>query len=556
VVCHEHVGRARQWTLDEQSFAGSIADFVSLAIEASGRKRRDEDLRRLLRAVEQSIDGIIIIDLDGIVQFANRAWSEMHQFGECDLVGSPLSAFHSSEQYESEVEPLLRQVVAAGSRQGRVGHLRRDGSVLPTWMTMTLLRDDSDTPVGILGITRDISDHLRAEERGAQLEEQLRRSQKMEAIGRLAGGVAHDFNNMLMAIIGCSEFLLASLPEDEPLRREVEEIRKAGERAGELTRQLLAFSRRQVLQPKVLDMNVVVSDVDKMLRRVIGEDIELVTVLHPHLGRVKADPGQLEQVLLNLAINARDAMPEGGRLTIETLNVELDESYARDHAMVKPGPHVLLAVSDTGVGMDAETQAHIFEPFFTTKSQGKGTGLGLATVYGTVQQSGGHVWVYSEVGRGTTFKIYLPRVPATTARNTHHATKSHALQGTETVLLVEDDAVVRELVRRTLVLYGYTVLEAANGAEAIELCRQSDAQIHVMLTDVIMPQVNGRDLAQAVLESRPETRILYMSGYSGEAVVRHGMLTHEMPFLQKPFTPEALARKLRELLAHPRRHHP
>jgi len=416
---------------------------------------------------------------------------------------------------------------------------------------MTLLKDESDRPMGFLAIARDITDQKRAEDRGAQLEEQLRRAQKMEAIGRLAGGVAHDFNNMLMAIIGCSEFLLASLPEDEPLRREVEEIRKAGERASELTRQLLAFSRRQVLQPKVLDLNAVASDIDKMLRRIIGEDIELVTALDPRLGRIKADPGQLEQVIINLAINARDAMPKGGRLTLETLNVELDESYARDHAMVKPGPYAMLAVSDTGTGMDEETQAHIFEPFFTTKGLGEGTGLGLATVYGTVKQSGGYIWVYSEPERGTTFKLYFPRVPEENQCPVAPVAKSEALRGTEAVLLVEDDPVVRNLVRRTLALYGYTVREAVGAREALALCQEGKERIDLLLTDVVMPHMNGRDLAEAVRLCQPGVKLLFMSGYSGEAVVRHGMIQQNMPFLQKPFTPDTLARKIREIFDPP-----
>ncbi|MDX9975609.1 MAG: response regulator [FCB group bacterium] len=553
VVRHDHSGRARQWNLDEQSFAGSVADFVALVLEACERKRREEHLRRLMRAVEQSNDGIVVMDLECRVQFVNSAFAEMHGFVECDLTNEHLSLFHTPEQFKTEVQPMLAQVIESGSCQTRSGHLKQDGTILPTWMTVTLLKDEADEPMGMLAITRDISDHLRSEERGAHLEEQLRRSQKMEAIGRLAGGVAHDFNNMLMAIIGCSEILLASLPEDEPLRREVEEIRKAGERAGELTRQLLVFSRRQVLQPKVIDLNGVVGDINKMLQRVIGEDIELVTVLHPHLGRVKADPGQLEQVIINLAINARDAMPQGGRLTIETLNVDLDETYVRDHAMVKPGHYVMLAVSDTGTGMDAETQAHIFEPFFTTKEQDKGTGLGLATVYGTIQQSGGSIYVYSEVNRGTTFKIYLPRVTTSAHRAALPPVKQPEVQGTETVLLVEDDPVVRELVQRTLARYGYTVLQAASGNEALNICQEHEDTIHVMLTDVVMPQMSGRELAQAVNECRPEIKVLFMSGYSGEAVVRHGILGQEMPFLQKPFTPDALTRKIRQALSHSHR---
>jgi two-component system cell cycle sensor histidine kinase/response regulator CckA len=377
--------------------------------------------------------------------------------------------------------------------------------------------------------------------------DQLRQSQKMEAIGQLAGGVAHDFNNLLTAISGYSELGLRRLTDNDPLRRNLEEIKKASTRATSLTRQLLSFSRTEMLQAKVIDLNAIVGDMDTMLRRLIGEDIDLITLLEPSSCQVKADPGQIDQVIMNLAVNARDAMPRGGKLTIETGRVHLDETYALAHLAVESGTYVMLAVSDTGAGMDEETKKHLFEPFFTTKELGKGTGLGLSTVYGIVNQSGGTIWVYSELGQGTTFKVYLPVVsePVETEIKT---TAPESLQGRETVLLVEDEEMVRKLSREILEMNGYRVLSAANGEEACHVCDSYIGEIHLMITDVVMPQMSGRELAEHVVKQRPEILVLYMSGYTDDAIVRHGVLDDSMPFLQKPFTPDSFARKVRELL--------
>ena len=384
-----------------------------------------------------------------------------------------------------------------------------------------------------------------------QLEEQLRQAQKMEAIGKLAGGVAHDFNNIVTIITGYSDMLLSQIGPEDPMRRALEQIKKAGDRAHSLTRQLLAFSRRQMLQPKVLDLNAVVTNLEPMLQRLIGENIELATVMKPGLGQVRADPGLIEQVIMNLAINARDAMPQGGKVLIETDNVVLDEAYARLHLPTQPGSYVCLAMSDTGCGMDAATQSRIFEPFFTTKEKDKGTGLGLSMVYGIVKQSDGYIWVYSERGQGTTFKIYLPRVVAP-ADSVQPATHWSALpQGMETVLLVEDEPEVRWLVRDMLQRLCYTVLEARHGIEAQVLGVQHQGPIHLLITDVVMPQMSGREIAERLTSEHPETKVLYMSGYTDDAVVRHGVLTADIAFLQKPFTPEALARKVREVLDGP-----
>ena len=380
-----------------------------------------------------------------------------------------------------------------------------------------------------------------------QLEGQLRQAQKMEAIGRLAGGVAHDFNNVLTAIFGYVDILREEMPADSSAQRDLAEVRKASERAASLTKQLLAFSRQQVLEPVVLDPNALVEDFEKMLHRLIGEDVELRLSLARDAGNVLADPGQLQQVLMNLVVNARDAMPTGGKLILETANAELSEQYAELHQPVVPGRYVMLAVSDTGTGMTPETRARIFEPFFTTKEKGKGTGLGLSTVYGIVKQSGGYVWVYSELGRGTTFKIYLPRVDA--APDTLlPAREPSTVAGTETILLAEDDAVLRPLARGLLEKLGYTVLDAADAEEALEAARQYPEVIHLLLTDVVMPGASGRELARQLENPRPQIKVLYVSGYTDDAIVHHGMLEPGLNFLQKPFTPTALARKVREVL--------
>jgi len=379
-----------------------------------------------------------------------------------------------------------------------------------------------------------------------KLEDQLRQSQKMEAVGRLAGGVAHDFNNLLTVINGYSEILLRRIGEDSTLRREVDEIRKAGDKASMLTQQLLAFSRRQVLQPKVLDLNATVSGMATMLRRLIGEDIDLRILPGQGLGRVKADPGQVEQIILNLVLNARDAMPGGGRLDIETGNAVLDGTFSSKHPQAVTGPHVLLAVSDTGVGMSEDTQGHLFEPFFTTKERGKGTGLGLPTVYGIVQQSQGYIYVYSELGKGTAVKVYLPRVDEEV--ETVSPVSAPAPHGTETVLVVEDERQVREFVTRVLTAKGYRVLTAGEGLEALRLCKDCADPVDLLVTDVVMPGMGGRELASRVMAAKPGVRVLFVSGYTDDAVSHHGVLEAGLEFLQKPFTTDAFLGKVREIL--------
>jgi PAS domain S-box-containing protein len=408
------------------------------------------------------------------------------------------------------------------------------------------LRGPDGEIVGVIGVALDITDRK-------QLADQLRQSQKLQAVGELAGGVAHDFNNLLMVVKGHAEMLADRLPRDSadrqnPALQNVEQIQQAAERAAALTRQLLAFSRKQVLRPRVLDLNEVVAGMIQMVSRVIGANIELAFLPGANLGRVKADPSQIEQVALNLVVNARDAMPDGGRLTIETSNVQLERDYATQHAVVDPGPYVMLTVSDSGTGMDAATKARIFEPFFTTKAQGRGTGLGLATVYGVVKQSGGYVWVYSELGHGTTFKVYLPMVQAPAEKTAPEKTVQGHEPGTETILFVEDEQSVRELVSEYLSARGYRVLDASDGQQALEIAAAHSGKIQLLITDVVMPRLSGRELAARLAATRPDLKVLYISGYTDDSVFRHGVLQGGMDFMQKPFNLKALAAKIREVL--------
>jgi hypothetical protein len=452
---------------------------------------------------------------------------------------------HASEetQVEEHITTVARQDGRESARSLHVWkHRKKDGALIDVEIAVSPIEFRGRK--ARLKLATDVTETKR-------LEAQLLQAQKMESVGKLAGGVAHDFNNLLGVITGYGELLARRLPDDPGLRKYVDDIMKAAERAADLTRQLLAFSRKQVLRPRIIDLNAIVGEMEKMLQRLIGEDVQLVTRFADPLGRVKADPGQIEQVLMNLAVNARDAMPQGGRLTIETANVNLDAAYVRSRPDVEPGPHVVLAVSDTGQGMDPEVLSHVFEPFFTTKEPGKGTGLGLATVHGIVKQSGGHIFVYSEAEHGTTFKIYLPRLEDAAEVLKIVPTEDELPGGSETVLLVEDEASLRSLVRECLEASGYAVLEARHAGHALEIIERHASPIHLLMTDVIMPGLSGRELARRVTASRPEMKVLYMSGYTDDAVVLHGVLAADVAFLQKPFTAEALARKVREVLDQP-----
>jgi two-component system, cell cycle sensor histidine kinase and response regulator CckA len=486
--------------------------------------------------------GIAHTHVDGHWLRVNRRFCDLLGYTHDELMSSdPATLVHPDEvaQDAATRATLLASTVERHLTVRR--YRRKNGDYLSANLTLSLHRSEAGEPRYFIAIIEDLS------ERRA-LEEQLRQAQKMEAVGRLAGGVAHDFNNLLTAILGYANFVLEDLDESHPVLRDIEEIRKAGESAASLTRQLLAFSRRQVLQPQIVDLNAIVQKMDGLLHRIIGEDIQLSSHLAESLDPVNVDPGQVEQIVMNLAVNARDAMSRGGLLTIETSNVTLDESYVAKHPGATVGPHVMLAVSDNGPGMTPETMAQVFEPFFTTKPRGEGTGLGLATVYGIVKQSGGSIWVYSEIGRGSTFKVYFPRADGEQHRVSAPPPVALPKGGGETILVAEDQTEVRALARMILARHGYTVLEARSGVEALRLFREYPAPIHLLLTDVIMPNMSGRELVREVEKIHPGTRVLYASGYTDEAIERHGMLEPGLAFLQKPFTPRSLLQKVREVL--------
>jgi len=490
--------------------------------------------------------GILLTDKQGGIVDINKQALRMFGYERRELIGRVVETLLPERLRRSHEESRSDYMNKPKARHAGIGldliACRKDGTEFPVEIALGPL----DTEEGVIVSTTivDITERKK-------LETQLRLSQRMEAIGRLAGGVAHDFNNLLTVILGSADMALEKLRLDHPDRRKLELIRQAGSSAADLTRQLLAFSRQQMFQPRVLELNEVVEQIEALLRRMIGENIDLAIILEPSLGYIKADAGQIEQVLINLAVNARDAMPEGGRITIEGQNVELDECYRTKHQQVVPGQYVMLAVGDTGCGMDYATQSRIFDPFFTTKELGKGTGLGLATVYGIVKQSGGYIWVYSELGKGTIFKIYLPRVEQFAQETKKEDPQTTVVRGCETILLAEDSESLREMARECLDSAGYTVLEAASGAEALQKAKDFDGMIHLLLTDVVMPAMSGPELARYIAALRPETRVLFTSGYTSEAIVRQGGIRPACAFIQKPYRPKALVRKVQDVLGEP-----
>ena len=550
ITGHGSLGTAIK-AIDGLAFAYMVKPFemshLLMTVEQAVRKQRlaqalldSEERYRLV--TENIADAVFLLELDGRIALGNRRAEMITGYPRAELVDRALTSL-LPEAGAQEAEARLSDARAEPDATPffEIELIRKDGArVLIEVHVTTVLKDGR--PVALLAVARDITQRR-------HLEDQLRQAQKMEGIGRLAAGVAHDFNNLLTAIGGRCYLVLKDLTAENPLRREIEIIQGAAERAAKLTYQLLAFSRKQILEPRVLDLNETVTGIEPLLSRMIREDIEITTALDPDAGRVKADAGQLEQVLLNLAVNASDAMPEGGQLTLATGNVILDEAYARTHSDVQPGPYVMLSVSDTGHGMTAEVQARIFEPFFTTKEMGKGTGLGLATVYGIAKQSGAHITVESEPEKGTVFKLYLPRVGEAPGLAERECPVQVARRGSETVLLVEDDEALRTLAREILSILGYTVLEATSPSEALRLAGGHPGTIDVLLTDVVMPQMNGRQVADHLLVARPDLKVLFMSGYTDGAIVQHGVLEPGTHFLQKPFTPDGLGRKLREVLA-------
>jgi len=544
-IRRKHDGHAR-WVhgLGKLEFdaEGKPSTLIGTISDVSERRQIETAIRLQAAALHAAADAIVITDRAGVIEWVNPAFSQLTGYTAEEALGkNPRDLVKSGTQPPAFYRELWETILAGRTWHGEMVNRRKDGSRYTEDESVTPILDASGAITHFVAIKADMTEHLK-------LEAQYRQAQKMEGVGQLASGIAHDFNNLLTVINGMADLALNQIGQDDPVRADVQEIARAGERAAGLTRQLLAFSRQQILAPRVLNVNTVVAGSEDLLRRLLGEDIDLVVVLAPALASVRADSGQIEQVITNLAVNARDAMPQGGRLTIETQTVTIDETRARSHGEgVAPGPYVRLAVSDSGGGMDEATRARIFEPFFTTKGPGKGTGLGLATVWGIVTQSHGFVSVYSEVGRGTSVQIFLPQVAEAEDLGTAERTMAPG-SGTETILIAEDNSGLRKLATRFLEPAGYTVLGAATGEEALELLAQHEAPVHLLLSDVVMPGMSGRLLAEQVAQTHPGMKVLYMSGYTSDTVVRHGVLDATMPFLNKPFTAVALLGKVREVL--------
>lgn len=514
---------------------------AQLEAEVEERKKAENRFRML---IETAPMGIVIADKLGRIAGVNVQALQMFGYGSEELLGQSaeillperLRASHEGHRAGYAADPHARPMGVGMELFAR----RKDGTEFPVEISLGPLQTGDELLIS--SIVVDISARKK-------MEKQLRLSQRMEAIGELAGGVAHDFNNLLAVILGCAEVVLDTLPPDHAAAKKVEMVRQAASSAADLTRQLLAFSRQQMLQPRVLNLKEVIDKIQGLLRRLIGENIEVRVSLEPSLGCVKADPGQIEQVLLNLCVNARDAMPKGGRLTIAARNVELDDSFRNERPVVVPGPYVMLAVEDTGCGMNRETQARIFDPFFTTKEVGKGTGMGLATVYGIVKQSGGYIWVYSELNKGTVFKTYLPLINESAQPIRQKDTDAASYRGSETILLAEDSDSLREMAKEYLESVGYSVIESNSGRDALERAKAFDGIIHLLLTDIVMPEMSGPELAAQIEALRPGIKTIFTSGYTDDAIARQGILDPAVAFIQKPYRPKALARKIREVMA-------
>ena len=520
----------------EKTFLGT----QGIARDITERKKTKDEMTILVQALKCISESVSVTDLEDNIIFVNDAFLKTYGYKREELIGEPISIVRSEESSEKLYEEILPASIKGGWK-GEIVNKRKDGSEFPVHLSTAVIYEQSGYPVALIGVATDITDRK-------HLETQLQQSQKLEAIGKLAGGVAHDFNNLLTVIQGYSELLLAKININDPISEQIKQINHAAIRAESLTRQLLAFSRKQIMQPRVIDLNNLINDMQDMLQRLIGADIEFNVNLNKDLGKIKADRGQIEQVIMNLTVNARDAMKQGGRLTIDSRNVILDEDFRKNYREAEIGSYVCLSITDTGFGMDKETQAHIFEPFFTTKEKGEGPGLGLATVYGIIKQSGGYIYVESELTKGATFDLYFPRVDEPLDSEVKVAVADNKLTGDETILVVEDQDEVRQLIIDSLKFYGYNVLDSPHGGSALLTCEQNPGKIDLIISDMVMPQMNGQELVKRLMPLQPQMKVMFISGYSEDMFLERNILDPSILFIQKPFTPVELLRKVREIL--------
>jgi PAS domain S-box-containing protein len=511
-----------------------------IARDITERKKTEDEMTILAQALRCISESVCVTDLDNTIIFVNDAFLATYGYDREELLGKPISIVRGQENSDNQYDEILPASMKGGWK-GEIINRKKDGTEFPIHLSTAVIYEQSGFPIALIGVATDITDRK-------HLETQLQQSQKLEAIGKLAGGVAHDFNNLLTVIQGYSELLLAKINANDPIAEQIKQINHAASRAESLTRQLLAFSRKQIMQPRIIDVNKLVHDMRDMLQRLIGADIEININLGRQLGKIKADRGQIEQVIMNLAVNARDAMKKGGKLIIESKNTIIDEVFVRNYPEAVSGPYVCLSLKDTGLGMDEETQAHIFEPFFTTKDKGEGTGLGLATVYGIIKQSGGYIYVESELSKGSTFNLYFPRVDGPLDSDVKATVADNKLTGNETILVVEDQDEVRQLILESLNFYGYHVLESPHGGSALLTCEQNPGKIDLIISDLVMPQMNGQELVKRLKSLQPQMKVMFISGYSEEMFSERHTLDPDILFLQKPFTPLEMLRKVREVL--------
>jgi len=533
--------RISQW-VENSVYKLPSGEVVAVYDDLTERERTGKELLRLGTAVEQAAESVIIANRPGTIQYINPAFERKSGYRRKEIIGQNFRVLKSDKHDEAFYKKMFQVISNGEIWSGRIVNRMKNGSLREFETRISPIHDRSGEIINFVSVNRDVTQE-------AALEAQLRQSQRMEAVGTLAGGIAHDFNNLMTTILGNAQIALAKTDQDDPLREELQDIKTAGERAVSLTRQLLAFSRKQIIQPQLLNLNKALAGMHRMLTRLIEEHVEIKTICEPELGSIKIDPAQIDQVTINLVTNARDAMPKGGTLTIETANRFLDEEYFSARSLkAQPGAYVLLSVSDTGSGMDKEIQKYVFEPFFTTKEVDKGTGLGLSTVYGIIKQNKGFIFVDSEPGRGSTFEIYLPVAADAPGPEEKETIFEHGPQVSESVLVVEDDVSLRKLICKVLRQQGYRALEAENSEDALTFSERFEGPIHLLVTDVVMPLMSGRELADRLLALRPEMKVIYMSGYTDETISHHGILEPDVNFIKKPFTPESLFKKIQEVL--------